>query len=303
MNKHKIQGPVIPIPVPFNNDSSIDFKSLESYIDFLSQFNLGGLMTTAGTTSFNLLSREEIFVVNESVCRAAKGRVPIIVGNPSYGDINSTIEFASHSKKIGADYCIVYYPDRHYGDESIYDFFSVISKSVSQPLLIHEMPMRNGLGKGSVHYSIELLEKLFKLDMIKGIKEEALDSEYSNKIVKTFSSEVEIIGAGGGMSRFLSRDYDLGSKAFLGGIGNFNPQLEIEFHSLMMNNKFEDAKSLVETKELPLFDTVIPFGWHPSLKAMLSIKGFMKNINRKPMITLNDLNTGIIKTSMKSLKI
>ena len=303
MIKHNIQGPVIPIPVPFNNDSSIDFKSLEDYIDFLSQFNLGGLMTTAGTTSFNLLSREEIFAVNETVCKLAKGRVPIIVGNPSYGDINSTVEFAVHAKNIGADYCIIYYPDRHYGDESIYDFFNKISKSVSQPLLIHEMPMRNGLGKGSVHYSIELLEKLFKLEMIKGIKEEALDPDYSNKIVKMFSSEVEIIGAGGGMSRFLDRDYGLGSKAFLGGIGNFNPQLEIEFYSLMMNNKVKDAKSIVETRELPLFKTVIPFGWHPSLKAMLSVKGFMKNINRKPMITLDDLNTGIIETSINSLNI
>ena len=303
MNKHNIQGPVIPIPVPFNIDSTIDFNALENYIDFLSQFNLGGLMTTAGTTSFNLLSKEEIFNINETVCRVAKGRVPTIVGNPSYGDINSSIEFALHSKKIGADYCILYYPDRHYGDESIYDFFKIISNSVSQPLIIHEMPMRNGLGKGTVHYSIELLEKLFKINMIQGLKEEALDSDYSNNIVKTFSSEVEIIGAGGGMSRFLNRDYNLGSHSFLGGIGNFNPELEIKFYSLMMENKINDAKDLVEKKESPLFDTVIPFGWHPSLKAMLSIKGFMKNINRKPMITLNELNMDILKVPLPPLKI
>ena len=70
-----------------------------------------------------------------------------------------------------------------------------------------------------------------------------------------------------------------------------------------MNNNFDDAKHLVETRELPLFKTVIPFGWHPSLKAMLSLKGFMKNINRKPMITLNHRNTQIIKASLESLNI
>jgi len=303
MMKHNIQGPVIPIPVPFKNDTSIDLKALENYIDFLSQFNLGGLMTTAGTTTFNLLSKQEIFTINETVCRVANGRVPTIVGNSSYGDINSSIEFTLHAKEIGADYCIIYYPDRYYGDDSIYDFFKTISKSVSQPLLIHEMPMRNGLGKGSVQYSMKLLEKLFKIDMIRGIKEESLDTFYSNEIVKVFSSKVEIIGAGGGMSRFLSRDYNLGSKAFLGGIGNFNPQLEIEFYSLITNNKFDDAKHLVATKEAPLFDKVIPFGWHPSLKAMLSIKGFMNNINRKPMITLSEFNMVVLKKFIESLKI
>jgi dihydrodipicolinate synthase/N-acetylneuraminate lyase len=161
------------------------------------------------------------------------------------------------------------------------------------------MPMRNGFGGGTVQYSIPLLEKLLALPTIAGFKEEALDNEYSNKIVSTFKDRAVIIGAGGGMSRYLLRDHALGSQAFLGGIGNFMPSLEIDFYAAITSGNKQKAEQIVNEIELPYFQKVVPFGWHPSLKAAIALKGLMQPYERAPMIEIKGEQLEQLKEIMK----
>ena len=149
------------------------------------------------------------------------------------------------------------------------------------------MPKRNGIGGGTVQYSLNLLERLLAIPNIVGFKEEALNLEYSNQIVTKFKDSAIIIGAGGGMSRYLKRDFERGSKAFLGGIGNFYPQLEIDFYDAITSGKETLANKIVSEIELPYFDIVVPYGWHPTLKAALAYQGLMNPFERRPMVTLS----------------
>jgi 4-hydroxy-tetrahydrodipicolinate synthase len=288
MNKNckEVKGTVIPLPTPFTKDGDVDYNTMHNYVEFLVSNGIKNVMTTVGTSRFNLLTDEEVFKLNETVVKAAAGKAVTIVANPTVGSVKRTIEFGKHAEKIGADFFLAYYPERHYGEQNIYDYFYAITKEVSTPVLLHEMPMRNGFGAGTVQYSIPLLEKLIALPTIAGFKEEALDAEYSNQILKTFKDKAVIIGAGGGMSRYLLRDYDLGSKAFLGGIGNFIPSLEIDFYNAITSGDKAKAEKIVNEIELPYFQKVVPFGWHPSLKAAIALKGLMQPYERAPMIEI-----------------
>jgi 4-hydroxy-tetrahydrodipicolinate synthase len=288
MNKNckEVKGTVIPLPTPFTKDGDVDYKTMHSYVEFLVANGIKNVMTTVGTSRFNLLMDEEVFKLNETVVKAANGKAVTIVANPTVGSVKRTIEFGKHAEKIGADFFLAYYPERYYGEQNIYDYFHAITKEVSTPILLHEMPMRNGFGAGTVQYSIPLLEQLLALPTIAGFKEEALDNEYSNKILTTFEDKAVIIGAGGGMSRYLLRDYDLGSKAFLGGIGNFIPSLENDFYNAITSGDKAKAEKIVNEIELPYFQKVVPFGWHPSLKAAIALKGLMQPYERAPMIEI-----------------
>jgi 4-hydroxy-tetrahydrodipicolinate synthase len=288
MNKNckEVKGTVIPLPTPFTKDGEVDYKTMHSYVEFLVANGIKNVMTTVGTSRFNLLTDEEVFKLNETVVNAAAGKAVTIVANPTVGSVKRTIEFGKHAEKIGADFFLAYYPERYYGEQNIYDYFHAITKEVSTPILLHEMPMRNGFGAGTVQYSIPLLEQLLALPTIAGFKEEALDNEYSNKILTTFEDKAVIIGAGGGMSRYLLRDYDLGSKAFLGGIGNFIPSLENDFYNAITSGDKAKAEKIVNEIELPYFQKVVPFGWHPSLKAAIALKGLMQPYERAPMIEI-----------------
>lgn len=285
MNKlDKITGPVIPLPTPFTASYEVDYRALDGYVRFLADSGIRNVMTTVGTSRFSLLTEEEVKKVNETVVRAAAGKIITIVANPQVGSTSKAIGYAKHAESIGADFFLAYFPERFYGDDNTFDFYKAINDSVDKTgILLHEMPMRNGYGAGNVQHSLNLLERLIALPNIAGLKEEALDAEYSNQIVSQLKDKAIIIGAGGGMSRYFKRDYALGAKAYLGGIGNFEPQLELDFFAFMMKGDLEKAGRIVNEIELPYFDKTVPIGWHPSLKCALALKGLLPEYERPPM--------------------
>ena len=299
--KNLIEGPVIPIPTPFNQDESVDLEGLGNYVKFLSENEMPAVMTTVGTSRYNLLSWQEMLDVNETLVKNAGPNTQTIVANPTTGGLKNTIEFGKHAEKIGADYFLVFFPERHYGEDNTFDYFKTLCDNLSIKILIHEMPMRNGLGGGAVQYSLELLERLFQLENIVGVKEEALDAEYSNKILEKFAEDVLIIGAGGGMSRYLNRDHQRGSMAFLGGIGGFIPKIELDFYKAITSGDNATATKIVEEIELKYFEKVVPFGWHPSLKIALSIKGLTQPYERSPMKQFPDSETELMKVAVNDL--
>lgn len=295
----KITGPVIPLPIPFNENESVAYDSLATYVSFLCEKGIPNVMTTVGTSRFNLLTFEEVKKVNETVVKAAAGRAKTIVANPAQGGTIHAIDFAKHAESIGADFFLVYFPERDYGDEHTIPFFQKLHDQTNIDILIHEMPRRNGLGPGSLQYGVELLKQLFAMQRIVGVKEEALDAEYSNMLVETFSKDAIIIGAGGGMSRYLYRDYERGSKAFLGGLGNFVPEIELNFYKKITSGDKAGATKIVEEVELNYFEKVVPIGWHPHLKAALHIMGLMPKWERSPMKNLSVEEVTIIEAVMK----
>ena len=294
-----IKGPVIPVPTFFNADESVNFNDLTEYVEFLSSSKIETVMTTVGTSRYNLLSWDEIKHNNKALVDGCGKSTQSIVANPTVGGIKNTIEFGKHAQEIGADYFLVYFPDRFYGEENTFNFFEAIAKELKIKILIHEMPIRNGIGSGNIQYSIDLLEKLFKIDTIVGVKEESLDPKYSNQIVQNFSNEYIIIGAGGGMSRYLNRDFERNSSAFLGGIGNFNPSLELDFFNSLTSGKIEHAKKIVNDIELKYFEKVVPLGWHPSLKVAIHLKGFGSIYERRPMKIFNENEINYVNTTLK----
>jgi len=295
----KIKGPVVPIPAPFNeNDGSLDVKTLRSYVSFLVDNGIKNIMSTVGTSRFNLLNKEEIFLFNETIVEACKGKAFAIVANAPYGWQQDAIDYAKHAERINADAYLLIHPDRNYGDEKVYKFYKNVSESVDVDIMIHEMPLRNGIGGGQVQYSLSLLEKLFTIPNIIGLKEEALDPVHSTKIVKEFSSYKSIVGAGGGMSRYL-RDYWLGAETFLSGIGNFIPKIELDFFDNMQNENFKAAHELVYNVEIPYFNLTVPMGWHLTLKEALEMKGLFKSSNeRMPLERISKENRNILKQAM-----
>lgn len=297
---NKVKGSVLPLPVAFHENYEVDFEGMSNYVSFLAESGISNVMTTVGTSRYNLLSWDEMKRVNESVVQGAAGRMVTIVANPTTGGVNAAIEFGKHAEQIGADFYLLYFPERHYGEDNTYSFFETVASAINIPILIHEMPMRNGLGPGTVQYSLDLIERLLRIDNIVGLKEEALDAEYSNQIVSRFSDRAIIIGAGGGMSRYLNRDFSRGAKAFLGGIGNFYPALELEFFEAITSGNSTRASEIVNTIELPYFEKVVPMGWHPSLKAALSIAGLMQPYERPPMKQISEAERATLTEVLKA---
>ena len=115
--KAAIRGPVAPILTPFKRDDhSVDHEALARYVDFLVVKGIPVLLTTVGTSRFNLLTTEEMLAVNETVVRTVNGRAMTIVAGPPDGDTRENVRFAQHAAKIGAGAFIAMFPERWYGE-------------------------------------------------------------------------------------------------------------------------------------------------------------------------------------------
>ena len=284
--RSRIRGPVLPIPTPFTVDLVVDLDATQRYVGWLVEEGVTTVITTIGTSRFNLLSREEILDFNAAVAAAAGNAVAIVANGP-VGDAAEGGRFAEHAQKCGADALLVYFPERHYGDDNTFEYFATVAAAVDLPVLIHEMPMRNGLGAGSHPYSLELIDRLLEIDNVIGLKEEALDVAHSQRVVREFVDRAVVVGAGGGMSRYLERDFAFGASAYLGGIGNFVPAIEHEFFAAMHAGECARAEQIVTEVERDFFAAAVPMGWHPALKRAMALKGLMPPYERGPMKNLS----------------
>lgn len=279
-----IKGPVFPIPVPFANDYSVDLVALNDYVEYLLAEGAEILMLTVGTSRFALLTDEEILGVNEAIVKAAKGQALTITANPLYGATSQSIKFAEHAEAAGSDIILLIYPERYYHDDDIYEYFATVSSACAIGVMVHEMPLRSGrTGVGpSVHYSIDLLERILSIENVVGMKEESNDSNHASQIIRAFSAKTAIICGAGGMNNFL-RTFPQGAESYLVGIGSFVPSVEIGFYKELKNGNFDKAREIVASKETPFFELAVKLGWHPALKEAMNFKGVMKATERPPL--------------------
>jgi len=281
----KLRGPVHPIPVPFAADESVDLASLEGYIEYLVGEGASTLLVTVGTSRFNLLTREEMLRVNESVVRAAAGKAHAIVSGPgpNTGSTKENIDFARAAAEMGADAFIAVFPERHYGDDALVAFFHDLADASPLPVWVHAVPMRDGFGgvNAVTRFELPALERVAAHPNVVGVKEENGDRELFEAILAKLKDEISIIGAGGAMRRYF-RDEPLGSTCYLVGTESLLPDLGVRFFEAMAKGDRALAESIAAEQEDAFFETAVKFGWHRSLKAALHLLGKMPLTERRP---------------------
>jgi 4-hydroxy-tetrahydrodipicolinate synthase len=285
--RDRIRGPVFPIVVPFTEDGDVDYEGLEEYVEFLVDAGAPVLLLTVGTSRYNLLTREEIKAVNETVARATADEdvVTIVSGpGPTTGSTRENLEFAQHAEAAGADAILLVYPERWYGQEPVVKFFQDISDGSDISLLVHAVPVRDGFGgvDDQEYFDVPALDALSDIENVIGVKEESGRRELYEEILDEFNDELAVIGAGGSMDRYLT-DSKLGARAFLVGVGSFRPELAVEFFEAVQQGDRERARTITEENETPYFEAAVEMGWHRALKETLHQLDLMKPYERAPM--------------------
>ena len=104
--KNKIKGPVFSIVTPFNKDDSIDYDSLNKYIERI--YSSGGRIfyVMAYNSRYSELSWEEIkelnYFVASKVKKFNKSNL-VIVSDPLHCSTKVSIDFCKHAENINAD--------------------------------------------------------------------------------------------------------------------------------------------------------------------------------------------------------
>ena len=278
----------MPIPTSYKSDESICLKQTDKYLSYLNIKGVDTVMTTAGTSQFNLLSNYEIQALNACVDSYDDKS---ILGVPPLNTCDAA-KFARENKISSNSYYMALYPDRFYSKETVVDYFSSIREHTENPLYVHSMFMRGGRG-GTWNYTAEVLNDLFEKGIIAGIKEEHTALAESYNVLSQCPNELDIIVAGGSMRRhqFLR---SAGANSYLAGIGSLFPSVEIDY------NMSEDIDKCLQ-KETKLFNVFNKHGWHRSLRAGLSELGLCCHFDRSPYPVREDYFLEEIKNIIKEL--
>jgi len=294
-----INSVVYPLVTPFKKNGEVDSLSISRYVNFLISGGAKMIITTVGTSRFNLLQNEEIIKVNNKLVESVNRKAFTVCAGPIFGSTNDNLKILKEVKKDGGNSYLAIYPERFYEENSIIKYFYKLADSSDIPIFIHQMSLRSGYG-GNVSYSKALISKLMSHENILGMKEESLDKNLSNWIHKNFSHKKIIIGQGG-MLNFI-KDSEHGARSYLAGIGSFIPQIEEKFHEYILNNRLNEAIEIKKNFEDPYFNFAVSLGWHVQLKEILSFKKLMNNYERLPLEPLSKKNSLKLKKFFENSK-
>jgi len=245
----------------------------------------------AFNTRYLLMSEEEIYKVNECVIKKVKSfndeKTIIIVGDPLDCSTDTSIKFAQHAKDHGADMISLIYRSYLFYDEHVFNHYNTIANTVDIPILIHEMPFMKGIpDHQDGNWSIDLLDRLADIPNVIAIKEDTKDDEYTNNVVNKICDRVSIIVSGNGLQQWVPVSEKC--QAWLSGIGNLFPKVELDYYQYHLNNNKDKCNDIIENIEKPFFYVKDNYSWHLGIKSALEHLGIMNKQERMPYQELDE---------------
>jgi len=287
--KKLIKGPVFSIHTPFKKNGEIDYASLKKYLEFLFSRGAKIFYVMVYNSRLSLLNKQEIIKLNIFCIKVIKKLSfynIIICAEPYQCSTNETIEYVNKFSAAGADLVSLIFGEKYYSDRQIFKHFKKINDRSKGLLLLHQQYLENGMSANPLHryYSIELLQKIFRLKKFVVMKEDAKKEKYTKKILNKLKGVI-VIKAGGGKSAWL-RVAKFACPAWLSGISNIDPLIAIDFYRYYNLKDFKKCNLLIKIFELPVNSLMKKFGWHITIKALMEKNSIIKRYERSPLIEI-----------------
>ena len=260
-------SPVFPIVPCYNERQQLDIQATVDYACYLVENGAEILMTTAGTTQFNLLSNREISIINDHLATNFPDKVLIMgLKAESFLTTQAIIKEYNKAKFNNNTFLMLKYPERYYEDDIIERYFHILAECSDYPLLIHCGPLVHVVTGKTHDYTAKLINKICSHKNIVGIKEETSNKVDAIDVVEGLNKDIGVICAGGSQYRYnLLKKY--GADTFLVGVGSFFPHIDI---------------NMIADIEDKCFDVFFEYGWHPSLRYALWCLRLIPHHDRQP---------------------
>ncbi|HFC7110890.1 4-hydroxy-tetrahydrodipicolinate synthase [Neisseria meningitidis] len=161
-----LQGSLVALITPMNQDGSIHYEQLRDLIDWHIESGTDGIVAVGTTGESATLSVEEHLSVIEETVKHVNKRVPVIAGTGANNTLEA-IALSQAAEKAGADFTLSVVP--YYNkpsQEGIYQHFKTIAEATSIPMIIYNVP-----GRTVVSMTNDTILRLSEIPNIVGVKE------------------------------------------------------------------------------------------------------------------------------------
>jgi dihydrodipicolinate synthase/N-acetylneuraminate lyase len=291
-------GLTVSLPLFFNKDESIDYKTLTRYIDDLNSQNcISAVYSMAYNTCYRMLSEKELLNLNINILKQTRqNNLNCYVGHPYIFNKETLITYLKEISKYKPNGISMLYPERYFDiDKPILDFLQMPDE-FGMKVVLHEMKLISGFTGKLINWPEHLLREVIQLDCLIGVKEDSKDDNITSIVLEECQkNNVTCILAGGGKERAL-KFVNKGLKTWLNGSTMFYPKAIDAIYTAIMNNQTDYIEYYLNKIEKPFFHKVVDkYGWHISHKAALEFFGYGERYERFPHAYLP--NSEFIKLS------
>ncbi|SVA25363.1 uncharacterized protein METZ01_LOCUS78217, partial [marine metagenome] len=208
---------------PFNEDETLDVRSLESVLNFSVENGCHGIVMPVMASEYQSLTDEERKTIFEITARVVDSRKPTVAGVTGVSNIHS-IELARHAQELGFDSVIAMPPHNiKPSTEEVQTFFEQLSDALEIPIWIQNH------SAGAPLTAIQLVELCQNIENVSYVKEETVFAgQLTTSLFKQDGDAVK--GVMGGMGcKFLITEYNRGM------CGNMPASHYGDIHSIIWN--------------------------------------------------------------------
>jgi len=161
-----IQGSIVAIVTPMEEDGSLDAEGLRQLVEFHIEQGTDGIVAVGTTGESATLNPEEHCELIRLVVGQVKGRIPVIAGTGS-NSTTEAIHFTQEAKAVGADACLLVTP--YYNkptQEGLFQHHKAVAEAVDIPQILYNVP-----GRTACDMLPPTVARLSQVPNIIGIKE------------------------------------------------------------------------------------------------------------------------------------
>lgn len=287
----KLKGTGTALVTPFENDGSIDFKSLRSFVDF--QINTGvDFLVVQGTTGESpTLTEDEKRQVLETVLEANKGRLPIVYGVGGNDTKKVCMQLSMVPDGVDAILSVSPYYNKPI-QEGIYQHFKALSDSTDLPIILYNVPGRTGANMQS-----ETILRLSEIKNIVAVKEASGNMDQIMEILRCKTENFSVLSGDDALAVPLIY---LGADGVISVVSNALPEKFCKMIKSALDNDFSTANQL--HYELLLITRYFFEQGNPGgVKHALSVRNLMKEKMRLPLFKINNSLAEKIEQELKKI--
>ncbi len=285
-----ITGSLVALITPFYEDGRVDYNKIEELVEWHIASESDALVVLGTTGEAPALTEEEKDRIALTAIRAARHRIPVIIGSGS----NNTQEAKEQSlryESMGADGLLVITPYYNKTNKAgMLCHFYEIANAVNIPIILYNVPGRTGCC-----LSCDAVKELSRHRNIIGIKEASGDISYVSKIAQYINNDftiysgnddmiIPILSLGGAgvisvLANILPRETHAMVKAFLDG--DVTTARNLLLHYLEFINAL-----FIETNPIPI-------------KEAMNRAGFCVGGYRLPLYEMEDTTKTCLMDTMR----
>lgn len=232
-----INGILVPIVTPFDNNGNVDTAVLTTIVNAFIEKGVAGIVACGTTGEYYTFSPEERELVLTTIAEAAKGKVTLIAGINSLSTDHS-IELADQAKQLGYDGLMLSAnPYSLPSQEGVIAHFEKVADASSLPIIMYNFPDRVG-----VSIEFDTVAHLAKHPNIVGIKESSGDFSHALRMMQANFENFEVVC---GCDDQPVDFFFWGSKSWIAGAANVFPEEQVKLFNAAQDGNWDLAKQIM----------------------------------------------------------